>query len=252
MSGFSQKQIRQLLKPHERLLFDIKCILATSGGGGAAGTDYERVVFPPILYEDTSGNQYQLVVVRNYQNNTLDSTDSIWMGASGVLGSAPAGVTPIPARSDSQFEFITLIDDVNSNGSTLVEFVRMIQVSSNGTNNVIGDYETDLITPYTPVGIVTTPVNAGSPAEIKWESLEVANGATWSPTALVRSASYYVFDIGDTNNPPTFTSSSGAVRDLRLSESGTFSLDSEADLTDTAPIITTNAGDEILINYTTL
>lgn len=82
-------------------------------------------------------------------------------------------------------------------------------------------------------------------------SLILSDVDTWSPPSqLVSSYSYIVLTVGDELDPPTYTDSGGNVTDLVVNESVTFAINSTSELMDTAPIITTKAGDEVKILYT--
>jgi hypothetical protein len=180
MSGFSYREVKQLLSPHERLLGDIKCL------------------------------------------------------------------------SSSELVLSEQLDDINGDGSVYVPFIRVIKIGQDGTNTVVGNFLPDLITPYTIIGPVVSPNDPAVVPEIKWETVELSGAGTWSPTSLIRSASYYVQTVGDTGNPPTIAGSTTAARDLREGESGTFGIDLEKSLTNTAPVITTFINDIVVINYTSL
>jgi hypothetical protein len=227
------------------------CRQASGGGGGSLRPTNIKINtgFTSTL---TATGETVFVEVVTDEDGTGVSTYRIH-SATGVTTVADLSTLTLSGVSETGATFkLCYIDDTASDGSNLVEFVRIISIDSTGTATAIGDFLPDLVTPYTVIGTVETSETIGSPAEIKQLMATVEDGGTWSPTSLVRSYSFIVVTVGDINTPPTYTDSNSNSTDLLIGESGTFSLDGEADLMETTPTFSTNTGDLIRINYTTL
>ena len=80
---------------------------------------------------------------------------------------------------------------------------------------------------------------------------EVLTNSTWSPPAETQSFSYFVKTIA--GSPPTISDAAANVTNLYLGEAGSYSILVDRDIAMSLTFtITANAGDEIIINYTTV
>lgn len=144
-----------------------------------------------------------------------------------------------------------MCDDVNGDGSNIVNYVETYchEVNPDGSANIT------LFGTFTNAsqGIAYDPVNGvecdsiGVDAQTEQNSIVVDNGASWSPTQLMCS---YVIRVSALATGVTFTGSNGVTRNLELSEGLSFNSGDEP--FDVSPVLTTGAGDTVIITYTTI
>lgn len=193
------------------------------------------------------------------QSSVCDLTTSTWHtittryedGVAQTPIITDTGVPCSPEQSILREPFCQcFIDDVNGDGSELVEFsrgfIRTIQPDNSITVVTLGDFtDSTFQNQYDPVGTVTACAMVGTDAELLQNRIEL-DGGVWSPTALVES--YTIRVISGTG--VTFTDSNGVVTPIVANE--VLSYDSEDEHFETSPIVTVPAGNQVVITYTEL
>jgi len=119
----------------------------------------------------------------------------------------------------NEIESVCLCDDVNDDGSTIVEFIRIISIDvSGGIASTVGDFTPDYSSTYTTLGTVSTCGSIGSPVVGLNQGRDLLNsntGDVWTrPSALVQSVSVKAVTILDAGNPPTITDYRNITSDL--------------------------------------
>lgn len=154
----------------------------------------------------------------------------------------------------SELKTICLCDDVNADGSVIVNYVDVYKVDVLGTNltsTFIGSYTDDtFLVPYVPVNptecdLLGTPLRGQNARRIVLE-----NANTFSPpSALIGTLSIIVISVGNALTPPTFTDSLGNTSTMVEGESFSYSISEDYSFFCNMPIITTNAGDRVHVTW---
>lgn len=146
------------------------------------------------------------------------------------------------------------VDDVNSDGTTFVGFVRAtcIAITQGGglISTLLGDFTSQTLSvPYNVMGTVGKSKDIGDQAVTKVGRVELTNGE-WRPDVLTTSFTIRVHAVGDMNNPPTITDSFNNTTDIFVNE--TISYSDIEPFGDGLPVITAGTNDRVFITYTTL
>ncbi len=155
----------------------------------------------------------------------------------------PGGGTTVNVDPFS-IQTITKIDDVNGDGSLLVEYVEASSVVTVGgvtRSTPLGTFTDDLLTASYTVNTELILEDAFK------QGREVISGATWSPPTGTTS---YTIRIGLTSAGVTYTDSVANTTTFEAGEVSTWSGNNK--FADTAPVVTVPAGQTATITYTFL
>lgn len=181
----------------------------------------------------------------------------------GALGTGGTGGTtnvtipnPLPVTLDTTYDITQqcLVDDVAGDGTgQIVPFVRLtlLQVDNatgSVTSSLIGDFtDSTAATTYAAQGTARDADDVGTDAVTDQSRFLIQEGATWSPTADLRS--YTIRVVTDTSGNITFTDSGGEITPLVAGETLSFDADVN-EMFETSPVLTTGTGDVVVVSAT--
>lgn len=150
---------------------------------------------------------------------------------------------------DDQFDYECGCDDIAGDGSNIQQYIEVYAraVGDSGiAAQLLGTFtDKTMTTPYVPINGVDCKT-LGEPAVTKQGRMELLGGS-WSPRPLMTSYTLRVASIANPMLPPTFQDSTGNVTALELGEVVSFTNDAE--FIDLLPIVTTSAGDRVVVTY---
>lgn len=132
----------------------------------------------------------------------------------------------------------------------------MVKLNDDGTTSHLADYENDLITSYTPVAPMACAAVGSNLARVKPYYKILTGAGTWTlntdSQAPTISVSVGVKTIGNPATPPTLQTAAG-TSNLLADSVVSFSAQYPRDIAGLEPpfIVTTFAGDVVLISWTT-
>jgi hypothetical protein len=223
--------------------------------GDPVGTAYsagDKIVFQ---YAVNSENVFTpiLTAVKNLSNGTYPLPFYMENNGVVVIGTTPPNPADFSACPDQciKVEPRCKCDDVNGDGSVIVNFVQAYQICiTNGVvvSTLIGSYTDDTYsTPYVVQGAVVNCSAIGASARVSQQRLVLSGAGSWVVPGDVLA---YSIKVVQANGGPTFTDTSGIVTPLFVGESVSFSDGSEEGMVFVpGAIVTTLGGDIVVIDY---
>ena len=136
--------------------------MSTIGIGVATETTYTQAQMVKSLEPDGTIIDKFYTIGETPTQITIGATDIITIGA-----------CPVIEQPTCDKQFFLRCDDINGDGSVIVEFIReVVTCYQEGTqvSRVATDYETDAITPYTPVNETNCPPSGTFDTELLYDS----------------------------------------------------------------------------------
>ena len=153
-------------------------------------------------------------------------------------------------------EVVCRCDDTNADGLPDKSYKALVKLNDDGTTSHLADYENDLITSYTPVAPMACAAVGSNLARVKPYYKILTGAGTWTlntdSQAPTISVSVGVKTIGNPATPPTLQTAAG-TSNLLADSVVSFSAQYPRDIAGLEPpfIVTTFAGDVVLISWTT-
>lgn len=143
-----------------------------------------------------------------------------------------------------------LCDDVNGDGSVVVNFIRVVSITDGGVLAQVGDFLPDYSATYTPLGTVTPCGEVGAAPAIAQVRELLVGPTTWVRPANLQSLTYKYITDGGTGGA-TVTDNNTTVTPLVVGDIETFSTDPEFAVSLGGTFqLDLLAGDQIVILYT--
>lgn len=246
----TREQLKSVLEgPLAQILDKLNCLVQNAGGNNPLESDAQLIC--------VAGNPPTQLLQWVVKLNGIPNGTVIYTDLSGNTVAAPgAGTFTFGECSTSAAQVFKrcLCDDVNGDGSLIVNYVQFYQYDP-GSNSitVTGNWNEDLTALYVPVN--ATDCNAiGAPQQIVQRRQDLTGVTAWVRPINVQSLTIKVRRVGDVLNPPTITDNNGTTTPLFIGDVETWSvLDTEALLLQGAFTITlNNVNDHITIIYTEL